>query len=295
MLTGASDALGGRNSLYTIGNLDFLPKVYRVMHPQAEQLALGHRCPNCAGKNIHFVIYETDNEVTFDCDCGYFDDVPLTDLKEFGFYPESFDNSSQNLVTTLTVAENDMNILFYDCEIIKCIPSRDYNDPKYHYCDGWEDFQNMGISVIGAYASWLDSYFTLTQYQLKKFNELVMESDEIVGFNSISFDDNLIRANGMDVETSYDLLCEVRIAAGMPPFFVKGVTRGGYSLGALAEANFGTGKTGSGELAPQLWQDGEYQKVIDYCLNDVKLLVSLYERRKSLKDPTDGSLLECRD
>lgn len=38
----------------------------------------------------------------------------------------------------------------------------------------------------------------------------------------------------------------------------------------------GKGKSGNGELAPILWQDGKHQQVIDYCLNDVKLLRSLY-------------------
>jgi hypothetical protein len=184
-----------------------------------------------------------------------------------------------------------MKKLFYDCEIIKCIPNRDYNDPKYQYCDGWEDFENMGISVIGAYANWVDLYFAFEGHQLTEFQRLVQEADEIIGFNSISFDDNLVRTNGIEIETTYDLLCEVRIAAGMPPYFVKGITRGGYSLGALAETNLGVGKTGSGELAPQLWQDGQRKKVVDYCLNDVKLLVELYNRRNSLKDPTDHSII----
>jgi hypothetical protein len=184
--------------------------------------------------------------------------------------------------------------LFYDCEIIKCIPSRDYNDPKYQYCDGWQDFENMGVSVVGAYADWLQLYFTFENDQLSKFERLVQDADEIIGFNSICFDDLLIQANGIEIKTTYDLLCEVRVAAGMPPFFVKGITRGGYSLGAIAEINLGTGKTGSGELAPMLWQDGKREEVKNYCLNDVKLLVELYKKRSCLKDPTDGSLLELK-
>lgn len=41
-------------------------------------------------------------------------------------------------------------ILIYDCEIIKAI-----RDPKkvdlahIEYCNGWDDYENMGISVIG--------------------------------------------------------------------------------------------------------------------------------------------------
>lgn len=188
-----------------------------------------------------------------------------------------------------------MKELFYDCEIIKCIPSYNQtNDPHYEYCDGWHDFKNMGISVIGVYAAWLDTYLAIFGNNLDLFTTLLHETDRIIGFNSISFDDNLLKANGVQITTDYDLLYEVRIAAGMPGHYVKGVTRTGYSLGALAETNLYTGKTGSGELAPMLWQDGRRQEVIDYCMNDVKLLVELYQKRSCLKDPTDGSLLELR-
>lgn len=185
--------------------------------------------------------------------------------------------------------------LFYDCEIINCIPSYyEENNPKYKYCDGWHDFKNMGIAVIGTYISWLDIYQSYQGYEITAFQSLVNEADEIIGFNSINFNDNLLQANNISISTTYDLLCEVRVAAGMPPHYVKGLTRGGYSLGALAEINLGEGKTGSGELAPMLWQDGQQKQVVDYCLNDVKLLVELYNKKSCLKDPINLSLLELR-
>lgn len=152
----------------------------------------------------------------------------------------------------------------------------------------------MGISVIGTYIDWLDIYQSFQKGNFTDFQNFVNQADEIIGFNSINFDDNLMKANGILIATTYDLLCEVRVAAGMPPHYIKGLTRSGYSLGALAETNLSTGKSGSGELAPMLWQEGKYQEVIDYCLNDVKLLVELYKRRSCLKDPTDCSLLELR-
>lgn len=45
-----------------------------------------------------------------------------------------------------------MKILIYDCEIIKCIPIRsEKRDPSLEYCAGWEDYDGMGISLIGAW------------------------------------------------------------------------------------------------------------------------------------------------
>ena len=46
------------------------------------------------------------------------------------------------------------NILIYDCEIAKAIQGR--NETRLEgveYCDGWEDFGNMGISCICAFDS----------------------------------------------------------------------------------------------------------------------------------------------
>ena len=42
-----------------------------------------------------------------------------------------------------------------------------------------------------------------------------------MGFNSLNFDDKLLAANGMNVTTDFDLLAEVRVAAGMPPLSKK--------------------------------------------------------------------------
>jgi hypothetical protein len=127
----------------------------------------------------------------------------------------------------------------------------------------------------------------------RKFYKFYIMSDRLIGFNSISFDDNLLCANNIPIKTDFDLLCEVREAVGMPRRYVKGKTRGGYNLNNLAIKNGLKGKTGTGELAPKLWQDGRHQEVIDYCLNDVKLLKQLYFKFQSgfLRDPHSGKLL----
>ena len=95
------------------------------------------------------------------------------------------------------------------------------------------------------------------------------------------------------IKTDFDLLEKVRISSRQPPQYVRGVTRGGYNLQNLAQKNLGVGKTGSGELAPKLWQDDKKQEVIDYCLNEVRLLKQLYFRfiNGLLRDPHSGKLL----
>ena len=111
----------------------------------------------------------------------------------------------------------------------------------------------------------------------------------------MSFDDNLCRANGIQIQTTYDLLSEVRIASGQPPHYVKGKTRAGYSLERLAQENLGYGKSGQGALAPLLWQRGNYGAVADYCLGDIHITRVLFNRRLRLIDPNSGAVLILRE
>lgn len=184
-------------------------------------------------------------------------------------------------------------ILFYDCEIKNLIPDRYGYIDKYTYAKGWDDFEGMGIACVGTYATW-KGYGVFLSNQLEEFRQLVDECDILIGFNSISFDDRLLAANGVNIETTYDLLCEVRIASGQPPHYTRGVTRGGYALENLAKTNLGRGKTGTGSLAPQLWQNNQYEQVVQYCLNDVELLKELWERRSHIIDPTNGKILRLQ-
>lgn len=180
-----------------------------------------------------------------------------------------------------------MKTLIYDCEIIKCIPPKDGNfDPTLQYCGGWRDFDNMGISVIGCWTNWDNQIWIFREGNFQTFQRLVNESDMIVGFNSIAFDDNLCRANGIKIKTDYDLLQEVWWAAGMPRQYVYGITRAGYNLNKLAKANLGKSKSGEGSLAPVDWQQGKYWKVINYCVDDVLITKAIWQKRSRLKDPT---------
>ncbi|WP_330203625.1 hypothetical protein [Cyanobacterium sp. Dongsha4] len=212
-------------------------------------------------------------------------------------------------------------LLIYDCEIINLIRNiKEPMNPNYSYCSHWSDFNNMGISVIGTWRNFdlitvlgknyiiplpWGKYEAFVNYQgnreqgtgnsecFRKFYKLYCLCDRLIGFNSISFDDMLCKSNGMKINTDFDLLCEVREAVGMPRHYVRGKTKGGYNLNNLAVTNGLGAKSGSGKLAPILWQDGKHQQVIDYCLNDVKLVRSLYFKfiNGLLKDPHSLKLL----
>lgn len=48
-------------------------------------------------------------------------------------------------------------------------------------------------------------------------------------------------------------------------------------LNAVAEATLGKKKSGSGTFANTWWRRGEKQKVVDYCIDDVRLTKELYD------------------
>ena len=190
-------------------------------------------------------------------------------------------------------------MLIYDCEIIKCIPTG-ARFSEYEYCEGWDDFKNMGISVIGFYSDKIpwSSLFNAYSHSLKPFDNfqrIIDNESQIIGFNSKNFDDKLCQTNGINITTTYDLLEEIRIAAFGSPDWQDTPKGFSYSLDAIARAN-GRVKTGSGALAPQLWQEGRKQEVIDYCINDVKLTVEILRLglKGKLKDPNTGELLRLK-
>lgn len=186
-----------------------------------------------------------------------------------------------------------MKILIYDCEIIKAVPIDYKNEAPIEgieYCKGWDDHENMGISVIGTYSNLdkatrvfvneydFDKAMYPGSYPLKQFQKMLNMCDVLVGFNNQHFDDNLIKANGFtipDKVVNYDILVEMWRAVGIKPPFVF-PTHAGYSLKQTCEVNKLNTKTGDGGNAAIMWQRGKYQEVIDYCLNDIKITTELF-------------------
>jgi hypothetical protein len=188
--------------------------------------------------------------------------------------------------------------LIYDCEIRKLIPDRNAsNDPRFDYCGGWGDHANMGISVIGTINQDGNEMAIVPDDDYNHVDIIALEEQKalLIGFNSANFDDKLCQAHGINIHTDYDILEEVRIAAGFAADF-RSVPKGySYKLDAIVRAN-GMAKTGHGELAPMLWQQGKRQEVIDYCLNDVRITRSILELglKGELKDPNTGKMLKLK-
>ena len=162
-------------------------------------------------------------------------------------------------------------MIVYDVEIEQAILGKNEERlPDIRYCDGWRDFEGMGISVICAYDSKTERYHAFTRGNFDDFQSLVLNDSLIVSFNGLQFDDNVCQAMGMKVTTTYDILKEAWVSDGHPPTY-ESKKQMGYGLDAFAKATGFAGKVGHGAQAPIDWQRGRYGRVITYCLEDVRL------------------------
>jgi hypothetical protein len=199
-------------------------------------------------------------------------------------------------------------MLIYDIEIKKAIPSKNGEVLKdIEYCDGWSDYENMGISCICCYDYEESRYRVFLEDNISEFQDLVWLHDIVVGFNNISFDNKVLRASkALEViestfkvnidDKSYDLLREIWTSAGIGPVF-KYPSHTGYSLNAIMESNFGDGKVKYGETSPVYYQQRKYGNLIDYCLTDVWMTKKLLDRvmySGKITSPRNGSTLEIR-
>lgn len=190
-------------------------------------------------------------------------------------------------------------MLIYDCEIKKAILKKGEQPIEgIEYCGGWRDFENMGIAVIGVYDYTTDLYYVFMKKTFPEFQEMVDNSEIVIGFNSVAFDNALCAVHGLNVpkDKTYDLLLEIWKGAGVANaknFKMKA----GYSLDACADANFGLKKSGWGGAAPVDWQRGLISKVINYCLRDVwltKKLIDLIRKNGRIQNPKMSGVINVR-
>lgn len=188
-----------------------------------------------------------------------------------------------------------LDALIYDIELANPIATESAYplDPKIDYAEHWHDYDNMAISCICAYDFGLDLYHTYLNDNFDDFQDLVGRREYIIGYNSLGFDDNVCKANGVDVKTTYDLYHQIKIASGH-----KAQARiRGFKIGQVADANFDFGKTEDGANAPYLWIKNKIGRVVDYCLMDVQLTRKIFELGLSGKliSPTTKEYLQTAD
>jgi DEAD/DEAH box helicase domain-containing protein len=134
---------------------------------------------------------------------------------------------------------------------------------------GSSEVTALDISVVCIYDSETDSYSSFTINEIDKLWPIIEKADMLIGYNSDHFDIPLLNKYYQGDIThikSLDILVEIKEAAGKR-----------VRLDQIAEATIGENKSGHGLQAVTWWKQGEIDKIIKYCLDDVRITKEVYD------------------
>jgi uncharacterized protein YprB with RNaseH-like and TPR domain len=140
------------------------------------------------------------------------------------------------------------------------------------------DFSNLEVTVVGIHDSETGQYRGFLKEEFSELWPIFERADMLIGFNSDHFDVPILNkyyTGDLTKIKSLDLLKEVKNILGRR-----------LRLDNIAQATLGTGKSGHGLKAVEWWKNGEYEKVREYCLDDVRITKELYDyarKNNSLK------------
>lgn len=133
---------------------------------------------------------------------------------------------------------------------------------------GWDHIDKLGVSVACAYDSRSDQFLSFRENELKALFELC-EDRLVVGYNIRGFDLPVLATYGLDVPRLdvFDLMYDLET-----------LTRQRYlKLDAVARGTLGETKSADGLQAVEWWKAGDVQKIIDYCIQDVKVTRDIFQ------------------
>jgi DEAD/DEAH box helicase domain-containing protein len=128
---------------------------------------------------------------------------------------------------------------------------------------------DLDLSVIVIHDSKTDEYTSFKQDELHKLWPILEETDIIIGYNSDHFDLPLLNKyyeGDLGQIKSLDILAEIKEQFGRR-----------MKLDQIAAGTLGTAKSADGLQAVRWWRNGEYEKVIKYCIDDVKITKQIYD------------------
>ncbi|MFW0871160.1 MAG: ribonuclease H-like domain-containing protein [Patescibacteria group bacterium] len=134
---------------------------------------------------------------------------------------------------------------------------------------------DLDISVVCLYESTTDTYHSFTEDQFDEMWDFFRRADTIVTYNGNHFDIPCLQAIA-PIDLSHihhiDIFEDVYKASGKK-----------LGLDAIAQATLGIAKSGHGSDAIAWWNAGEVQKIIDYCLQDVRVTKEVFDYAEAHK------------
>lgn len=127
----------------------------------------------------------------------------------------------------------------------------------------------LDISVVCIWDSETDSYTSYLENELPKLWPILESADVIITFNGEHFDMPILNKyyHGDLLKIKHiDLMASLRQSLGRR-----------IGLNTVAQGTLGIGKSGNGLDAVTWWKAGEIDKIIKYCIDDVKVTKEVYE------------------
>ena len=128
---------------------------------------------------------------------------------------------------------------------------------------------DLDISVVCLYDYETNTYHSFLQEDFGKLWPILESADMLITFNGDHFDIPLLDkyySGDLTKIKSLDILKEIKKSLGRR-----------IKLDTIAEATLGAGKSGHGLEAITWWKNGEIDKIIKYCLDDVKITKEVYD------------------
>jgi len=128
---------------------------------------------------------------------------------------------------------------------------------------------DLDISVVCIHDSETNEYSSYFVEDFPKLWPIIEAADMLIGYNSDHFDIPLLDkyyAGDLTQIKSLDILKEIRGSLGKR-----------IKLDSVAQATLGEAKSGNGLDAVVWWKEGKKQKVVDYCIQDVKVTKDIYD------------------
>ena len=171
-----------------------------------------------------------------------------------------------------------MRVITFDIETKNIFQDVGSNDPA-----------DLDISVICIHDSDNDTFSSFLEADFGKLWPILEQADAFVTWNGDHFDIPLLNKyypGDLTKIKSIDLMREVQLILGRR-----------LKLDSVGEATLGRNKSGHGLDAIEWWKNGEIDKIIKYCIEDVRLTRDLYDYALSkghLKYKELGGLKEVK-
>jgi DEAD/DEAH box helicase domain-containing protein len=139
---------------------------------------------------------------------------------------------------------------------------------------------DLDLAVVCIHDSKTDQYSHYFKETLADLWPIIEEADMLIGFNSDHFDVPLLNkyyAGDLTQIKSLDILKKIHSSLGRR-----------IKLDYVAQATLGEAKSGNGLESIVWWRNGEIQRVVDYCIQDVKVTKDVYDyamKHQKLKYP----------